>query len=419
MKDKDHRSSLGNQEPDMMPNELMDMPGFVNELKQHTLLTGWRTNEPIAFAGALAMLSHLTGNTYQGAGDTSTNLYIAALSVSGMGKDDTRKTNKRLAAELGIIPSIQNYVASGPGLEDAVAASPSLLLQTDEADALLAATHGKNGKSNQLNKLLLEFFSDAETCHETRLTAKHEGKGRIISRPHLTLLATGVPEYFYSALSTRSLTDGLLGRCLFIDADGFYPSNLKKSHPFPESVLKAARMMVEREKNFRSTGVRDPIIVAEKPETKVALAELANHCDEETKRLMDEKLTTAAILYARLREKSTKLALLRAISEDPFAPCLKPEDILWGTKFALHITKRMLNMAELYVADGAFDHLKKRFIRLLIKHGGELDHSTLLKRLGVDATTFRKVARTLEACDEIDDGTISNGKYGYLVKGGE
>ena len=68
----------------------------------------------------------------------------------------------------------------------------------------------------------------------------------------------------------------------------------------------------------------------------------------------------------------------------------------------------MFKMAALYVADGTFDHLKKRFIRILIKHGGELDHLTLLKRLGVDATTFRKVAKTLEACDEIEDGTISN-----------
>ena len=31
------------QDPGMMPNELMDMPGFVNELKEHTLAVAPRS----------------------------------------------------------------------------------------------------------------------------------------------------------------------------------------------------------------------------------------------------------------------------------------------------------------------------------------------------------------------------------------
>ena len=410
-----HNHLLDFEDPGMMPKELMDMPGFVNELKDYTLLTGQRNNEPIAFAGALAMLAHLTGNTYRGA--AGTNLYIAALAPSGMGKEDARGTNKRLAAELNIVRSVQSSVASGQGLEDAVTASPSLLLQADEADTFLTATRSGESRASVLNAMILEFFSDAATCHETRLSAKNGGRGVIIRRPHLTLFATGVPKYFYEALSARSLDDGLLGRCLFIDADGFRPFSERAEAELPSGVLDAARMMTERERHFRSTGVLNPITVEEPPETKVALAELARRCDTETERLMNAELTSAATLYARLREKAVKLAVLRAISADPYTPVLMPEAVIWGTKFALHVTQRMLYMTQFYVAEGRFDRLKKRFLALLAKHGGQLDHSTLLRGLRIDATLFRKLVTTLQMCELIEDEELIDGKHGYILKG--
>ena len=60
----------------------------------------------------------------------------------GMGKDEPRAVNKELAAAAGILDSVPDSVASGEGLEDVVAASPSLLLQCDEADSLLTAMRG-------------------------------------------------------------------------------------------------------------------------------------------------------------------------------------------------------------------------------------------------------------------------------------
>ncbi|MBQ0033496.1 MAG: hypothetical protein KBT68_11965, partial [bacterium] len=52
------------------PVELLDMPGFVNALADYTYRTAQRPNRVTAFAGALAMLSHLAGRKFTDARST-------------------------------------------------------------------------------------------------------------------------------------------------------------------------------------------------------------------------------------------------------------------------------------------------------------------------------------------------------------
>ena len=209
-------------DPGPMSHELLSVPGFVNELKNHTLAVAPRPNEPLAFAGALAMLAHLTGRSYVDERGSHTNLYLAALAPTGMGKDEPRVINKELAAAVGILDSVPDSIASGEGLEDAVAASPSLLLQTDEADALLTALRGGDSRASRMNEMVLRFFSESRSGHAMRLSAGQK-RPTIIHLPHLTLFATGIPKFVYGALNRKALENGLLGRCLFIETDDFQP----------------------------------------------------------------------------------------------------------------------------------------------------------------------------------------------------
>lgn len=137
------------EDPGMLADELMNVPGFVNELMNHTLAVSPRPNKPLAFAGALAMTAHLSGRTYRDQRGTRTNLYLAALAPSGMGKDEPRVVNKRLADGAGCLASVPDSIASGQGLEDAMAESPSLLLQCDEADTLLTAMRGEGSAASR------------------------------------------------------------------------------------------------------------------------------------------------------------------------------------------------------------------------------------------------------------------------------
>ena len=400
------------EDPGTLPDELMDVPGFTGELMNHTLAVSPRPNRPLAFAGALAMTAHLSGRAYRDARGTRTNLYLAALAPSGMGKDEPRAVNKRLAAAADCLASVPDSIASGPGLEDAMAENPSLLLQNDEADTLLAAMRGDGSTASRMNEMLLRFFSESKSAHAMRQKAG-DGKVRVIAQPHLTLFATGIPKFFYAALSAKALENGLLGRCLFIESDEFYPLGDPVERPLPENVVGTARFWAGQERRAQASGEITPVVVGETPEANARLRQLRDTCDEVTKRLMASDLGTAAALYVRIPEKATKLALLWALSENPEKPEITAEAIDWGAKVVTHLTKRMLYMAQFYVAEGKFDHLKKRCVALIAKAGGAIDRTSLLRSLAIDAVTFKKLILTLEMCNLIEGECCERGKIVY------
>ena len=128
------------------------------------------------------------------------------------------------------------------------------------------------------------------------------------------------------------------------------------------------------------------------------------------------KSKTAAALYCRLHEKMLKLAHLHAISGNPERPVVTAESVRWAAQFAMHVTKKMLYEAQFNVAEGKFDRVKKRFLSLLSRHGGRLDHSTLLRNLPVDAALFKRVVLTLKMCNLIEGEGIIDGKRIYSLK---
>ena len=409
------QNALDFRDPGTMSEELLSVPGFVNELKNYTLAIAPRPNAPLAFAGALAMLAHLTGRSYVDERGSHTNLYLAALAPTGMGKDEPRVTNKTLATAVGILGSVPDSVASGEGLEDAVAASPSLLLQTDEADALLTAMRGGDSRASKMNEMVLRFFSESKSGHAMRLKAGQK-RPTVIPLPHLTLFATGIPKFVYGALNRKALENGLLGRCLFIETDSFQPLGEMSKSDLPRSVVETAVKMAEREKKFNETYVLEPVIVTESPEAKAKLRELRFNSDEISRRLFDSGLESAAALYCRLYEKAVKLAVLYAISENAETPQMSAEAVRWGAAFATHVTKKMLYEAQFNLAEGNFDRLKKRFVGLLAKAGGQLDRATLLKKMHIDAATFQRIVLTLHMCDMIEEEMLSRRKTLYTIK---
>ena len=409
------RNALDFTDPGPLPTELMDMPGFVNGLKDHTLRTAPRPNEVLAFAGALAMLAHLSGRASSDRRGTRTNLYLAALADTGMGKDEPRVVNKRLAEAVGLLHAVPDSIASGEGLEDAVAASPALLLQTDEADTLLTAMRGADSRASRMNEMLLRLFSESRGAHAMRQRAG-DGAVRIIREPHLTLLATGIPKFFYRSLSERALENGLLGRCLFFETDAFCPLGEMTPEALPPQVLATACRLAARERAAQETGMVAPALVGETPAASERLRAVFAFCDEMTRRLRASDLGTAAALYVRLPEKLLKLAMLRAISRDDLTPMMDVPDIDWAARLVTHLTRRMIYMAQFYVSEGKFDGLKKRLLAMLARAGGTMDRASLLKNMHVDVDTFKKIIKTLHMCNMIEEEFISAKTTSYTLK---
>ena len=424
----------GPEDPGPLPEALLHVPGFVDLLAEHTLSCAPYPNRALAFAGALAMLSHLTGRNFRDCRNLRTNLYLLALADSGVGKDFPRKVNMTLASELDVMGGMADRFASAEGLEDALLVRPCSFFQVDEVDTLFAslAEHGDSAME-KIYGALLQFATSADTTYAMRKKAIQQTGGKAgkfdkirargIREPHLTLLGTAIPKYLFSAISERSLENGLLSRCLVLEAGERGTAGTPHFAPFGEDLLAMARYFVSlggfdgldlENLNEEPPPYVEPYTVTETPEASAARERMIAACEE----LYDGAKTTAEkALWTRGAEKSSRLALLYALSANPTDPLITPEAVDWAWKVVSHLTKRLLFQASVYVHDNEFDALRQKAIRYLRDYGvnGSLTHGQLLKRMHIDADTFRRIIDTLIQSEMIAAAPLTKGGFKYTL----
>lgn len=421
------------QDPGPVPEELLSMPGFVNSLIGHTLSTAPYPNRPLAFAGALSMLSHLSGRNFRNPRNLRTNIYMLALADSGVGKDYPRKVNMNLAAELGIMPTMADRFASAEGLEDALLIHPSSFFQVDEVDTLFAALQDK--KDSAMEKTygaLLQFATSGDTTYTLRKKAISQPGGksakfdkvraRGIREPHLTMLGCAIPKYLYSALSERSLENGLISRCLVLEAGPRGKAGNPHHEPFSPKLLSDAKRLVElggfdgldlEDLDAAPPQYAEPFTVTETAAAAKRHAEVTEECEA---LYGNSRTTSEKTLWSRVAEKVSRLALLHAISENVHEPLITDRAVDWAWKLAEHITRRMLYQASVYVHDNEFDALRQKALRYLRDYGGgSLNHGRLLRYLHIDADTFRRVIDTLLQSELITAESLSRGGFRYSL----
>jgi len=158
----------------------------------------------------------------------------------------------------------------------------------------------------------------------------------------------------------------------------------------------------------------DPITVAETPEALAKHNEVTAKCEA----LYDAAETQAEkALWTRGAEKTARLALLYAISENVYEPLITPKAVEWGWAVVEHLTKRMLYQASVYVHDNEFDALRQKAMRYLRGYGknGSLNHGALLRYLHIDADTFRRVVDTLAQSELIAITQLEKGGLRYTL----
>jgi len=421
-------------DPGPLPEELLHIPGFVDLLTDHTLATAPYPNRPLAFAGAITMLSHLTGRNFRDERNLRTNLYLLALADSGVGKDYPRKVNMNLASEVGIMPTMADRFASAEGLEDALLVHPASFFQVDEVDTLFAALQEK--KDSAIEKIygaLLQFATSSDTTYAMRKKAIQQTGGKAgmfdkirargIREPHLTLLGCAIPKYLYSALSERAMENGLLSRCLILEAGSRGKAGTPHAEPFKAELLQMATHLVslggfdglDLEKlDEEPPPYVEPFTIEETPEAKECRDVVVAKCEE----LYDSAKTTAEkALWTRGAEKTSRLALLYAISENVYEPLIRPQAVNWAWAVVEHLTRRMLYQASVYVHDNEFDALRQKALRYLRDYGvnGSLNHGQLLKKMHIDADTFRRIIETLLQSELIVATPLDKGGFRYTM----
>lgn len=390
--------------PGPVPDKLLSIPGFIDDVVKLSMQSAPYPNRVLSFTGALALLAFLVGRKVQDKRDNRSNIYLIALADSGTGKDHPRKVNFNIAFRAGVAGAIGDAFASGEGLEDALFMHPSMLFQADEFDCIFnTLKYSKDNRAESINEKLLKFYGASNTIYPLRKKASAKKKdGTVheiahIVNPNLVLLGTAIPQYFYESLSRRVLENGLVARCIIVEAGKRGEAGNPQPITPSDSLIRAATYLANLDVNGNLTNeYPKPLIITETPEATAALREVQLECDRRYNFYEAQNEGAAKALWARAHEKVCKLAMLHGISSNVYNPLITEKSVRWAWKFIDHLTQRMLYMADRYVYENIFDEKCQRAIRKLQEHGGRLPHSKLLRLLHESADSMKKIAETLQ-----------------------
>ena len=402
-------------DPGPAPDELLHIPGFVSDVMEHTLSTSPYPNRPLAFAGALVLQGHLAGRRVRDSMNTHTNLYVLALGSAGIGKERMRKVNQEFLLSTGQGQELADAFASGEGIEDALDLHPRLLLQTDEFDKWLAGLRDSSqGRYQKIMETLLKMFSSSDGVWPVRLKANQQER-RFINQPSLSILGTAVPVFFYGALSPDLLNNGFFARMLVVEAEERGRGTQPEYKPVPDELIEVARGWQEIDTGSNLSQINPELqTVPETSEAHDLLLFVQVKCDEQRDLAKQDEDEGAMALWARACEKTRRLALVYACSENHQSPQITVPAVEWAWAFVHHQTQRMLFMISQHVADGEFDALCLKAIRRVRQEpGGAIAHSKLLKHLRIEADRFGKLIDTLhQRGDLLPDRRTTGGRPG-------
>ena len=356
-------------DPGPLPETMLSIPGFINEVLDYTMRTAPYPNLVMAFCGALSLQAFLAGRKVSDPGDNRTNLYVLALANSGAGKDHPRKVNQRICIEAGLQTAMGDNFASGEGIEDRLFVTPSMLFQTDEIDGLMNAINkAGDSRHESIMNVLLKMYTASNAMYPMRVKAGKQVSG-VIDQPSLCLLGTAVPKYYYQALSTRMLNNGFFARMIILDTGKRPRGQRPKTLAIPPAILATARYWSQLGPgtgdlaNWHPT----PSVVEQDEKAASALDDFRAFADDRYAEAEEKDDLAAMAVWARAYEKACKLALVYAVSEHALQPRIRQSATRWACQFVDHQTRQMLFMAGQHVADGEFDARCKRMLEVLTK----------------------------------------------------
>jgi len=366
------------KDPGSIADELLRVPGFIDEVMAYTLDTAPYPERVMAFCGALALQAVLAGRKVRDPMGNRTNLYILGLANSGVGKDHARKVNQRILYEVGLAECLGNSFASGEGIEDRLFIQPAVLYQVDEIDGLLLrVSQARDARHEQIVSMLLQMYSSASGVYVMRAKAGRERT--VIDQPSLSIFGTAVPKQFYEALSRRLLTNGFLARMVVLECRRRGTGREDGGRSLPASILDTARWWAEFRPGAAPGNLSDwhpePRLVPQTDDAREQFRKLREQADAAYALAETRNDTVAMAIWARAYEKARRLALVYACSANHVEPVIGPEAVAWAGSFVDHQTRRMLFMAGCHASESEFDAKRKRLLEVLAQwreqHGDE------------------------------------------------
>lgn len=359
-------------DPGPLPDTLLHIPGFVEDVMQFTLATAPYPNRPLAFVGAIALLGTLTGRKVREPGNVRTNVQILALASSGVGKDWPRKVNSSILLHAEETRKLAGKSASGEGIEDRLIGHPIILKQDDEIDTLFENMRdNKEARYRNQFGILLELYGEAGGWRAIRDRAGE--KSGLIYQPHLVLFGTTTPGEFYASLSGKMLNKGLLARLITVEAGERGRRKRPDWRDPPESIVAVAKQWSTfwppgwGNLSDESCGQATPLVVPFTDDAQRAIDAFADRCDDAYREAAKRGNEPVMAIWARAVEKATQLSLIYACSKHGITPVIELPAVTWSSAFVEHTIRRTIFMLGEHFHESEFEQKCQEVVQTLTK----------------------------------------------------
>jgi hypothetical protein len=369
------------RDPGPMPAHLLDVPGLIGDVMRFNLATAFRPQPVLALGAAICLQAVLAGRKVRDGRNTRTNILAIGVAPSGMGKDHGRQINAQCLLDGGASSLCgPEELASDAGLVAALERNPATLFQIDEFGRMLRAIETARGMPHLkgIVTTFLKLYSSAGVPWNTKAYADAE-KNKVILQPHAVLWGTTARSHLVESLTREQMSDGFMARLLVFEGDANPGFQFEAADQItPDEVIERVRWWsaFQPDGNLSSVNLH-PATVPTTGKGAEIMKQFLLHCDE--LRTASADAESVASIWARGQQKAAQLALCYACSRDHMDIVIDEDAARWAIDLVAYLHRRMIFLADGYVAENAYESKQKRIERLLRNAGGQMQRAEVCR----------------------------------------
>ena len=198
----------------------------------------------------------------------------------------------------------------------------------------------------------------------------------MIEQPCLCLFGVTTPAVFWGSLSSGNVMDGSLARMLIFESDNHYPdvNHDPVENAPPASLVDAMQAISKGAEGFAPFPMGEGPAQVPKPYTVPyfdmrAAARARAMREEQIDMLRANQGTQVTGIIARLAENAAKIALVRAITNNPARPAITCDDLDWGMVVANRSVQTLMSAIKERVADNEYEAKLKKIHKVIADAG--------------------------------------------------
>lgn len=408
-----------------VPTDLWQIGGVLGQLIDLSVRTAKRPQPFLALAAALSCVGTLAGQKYKTSSNLRTNLYTLSLAASGAGKDNARIVNKVALYKAGLQDYLGGeFIASGQALLSSLKKHPCRLFQLDEIGKFIAECTNKNAsphKKEIWKNFTVLYTSAGSMMVGTEYANQAERPRENIEEPCASIYGVTVPETFWAALDGGAMSDGSVARFMVFLTDCNYPERNKRPDPLViseeliDGLKSIALGMDEAPKGNLSYLSTSPTPYTV-PFDAAALELLDEQDDNEDGWLRQAEGGQNGSILARVCENTRKIALVRAISDNPTNPRITAEIVRWAMKLVEHCAHTMTREGDRFISTNETEASHKRVLDIIRKAGTVTATMLSRKTQFLNGRTRDDIIRSLVQANQVAEDMRDTGKVGRPQK---